>query len=441
MPQSRHTKESPVSACVRLMLNLHALSIQDRGNSPEAATACAEMNAYWDLMTQQEQDRVRGLSIDLYTLQDGGPRQVLMTPEERQQSNMAWQAVRLALNRGDYDTILEFLRRPMPPDVPSHDVFYMQAECWQRLGEVKAAIVFMTAAANLDPSVAPHLLSLLRAAGAAEDAEQCANRILTDPNSTPGARYLALVALLAPARSMRPEEARPLVDRLLPELRRALDAERLLPLVSRQSPRTEPALASLLGACYEYTDRAAEAMAVYDETLARMPGDPEILTMRGIAQFNMDNYSAAILEFAKAADREAGSVWPYFFLAHDALEGGRFLECWRQCLAGLERPAPRETHAQLHEWLAICRFLLGQPMEIVLEGFDRAAELEPANPRIRANRAALESHANDRLKAKADIRIPKVRMLDTIRRSDPVDITKSRSNRLAEVFEAAGRAN
>src|SRR5262249_5805220 len=63
-------------------------------------------------------------------------------------------------------------------------------------------------------------------------------------------------------------------------------------------------------------------------------------------------------------------------------------------------------HAQLHEWLAISRANLGQPLGIVLDGFDQALALDPSNERIRRNRAVAESWLVKTVKAQPTWNIP-----------------------------------
>jgi hypothetical protein len=49
----------------RSLLELHALSLRGLGDSPESAALCEGMEAPWVHMSEEEQERARGLSADL----------------------------------------------------------------------------------------------------------------------------------------------------------------------------------------------------------------------------------------------------------------------------------------------------------------------------------------------------------------------------------------
>src|SRR6266851_1727591 len=120
MSDAQTINVSPTMVCAQLLLQLHALSVEGKGNSPEAVAACEAMEAPWAAMTEQEQERMGGLSEDLYTLEDGGARAVEMSPGERERWAEESQAPFAAYRVGDYDKLLDFLRRPFPQDVPAH---------------------------------------------------------------------------------------------------------------------------------------------------------------------------------------------------------------------------------------------------------------------------------------------------------------------------------
>src|SRR5262249_32489172 len=101
------TTDSPTHICARLLLELHALSLHGKGSSLEATAACAAMEQPWNAMTEPEQERLGGLSEDLYTLEDGGAKRVTMAPDERRRWSEEVQAASAAFERGEYDAVLE----------------------------------------------------------------------------------------------------------------------------------------------------------------------------------------------------------------------------------------------------------------------------------------------------------------------------------------------
>ncbi len=67
-------------AYAQLLLNLHELIQQGKGDCDEAEAVADEMDAPWYAMTEKEQDRMRGLAADLNTLREGAPKRVEMGP-------------------------------------------------------------------------------------------------------------------------------------------------------------------------------------------------------------------------------------------------------------------------------------------------------------------------------------------------------------------------
>jgi hypothetical protein len=185
-------KESPAHLAVEQVLKLHELSLQGKGNSPEATAACDTMEATWHAMSRQEQERVGGLSEDLYTLQDGGAKQVEMTPAERQQWAEEAKVAFAAHASEDYDSTLAFLRRPAPEGLPRHIIPFLQGRCWEHLGEVQVALLFMREAERIDPSQAVSVFSLLQQVGPPEEVERyvVATPPFTETAETPAAASL-----------------------------------------------------------------------------------------------------------------------------------------------------------------------------------------------------------------------------------------------------------
>ncbi len=247
----------------------------------------------------------------------------------------------------------------------------------------------MKEAQRHDPQLAPVLLTLLLKGGRDADIENCARGIVADQGSSPAALYLAAAALLRRARTIRSPETRQLLEQLIIVLHRALTAERATPRERREIPRLDAAAAAMLGLCLERLGRSREALEVYEDALSHYPADPELLTLRGIARYDSARQDA-LEDFRRAAAAGSTSIWPYYFCAHSRLVADDYHGCWQWCLQGLERHAPREVNAQLHEWLGICRVVLRQPAAVVLDSFDQAIAIDPGNKRIVANRDLAE---------------------------------------------------
>src|SRR5437879_3520169 len=87
----------------RLLLRPHDLITRGRGAAPEADRGRHQMDGPWHALTEAEQERLGGLSEDLYALAEHNPRSVTMSVEDRRQ----WgQAFRTAFEAGQWDGAL-----------------------------------------------------------------------------------------------------------------------------------------------------------------------------------------------------------------------------------------------------------------------------------------------------------------------------------------------
>jgi hypothetical protein len=152
----------PVIAYARLLSEMHRLALEGKEDSAEAEALADRMDAPWHAMTPQEQARMRGLSADLYALTEGGPKRVEMTPEQRAAWQNNFKEAYRANETGDVDTLLHFLRKPVPSGLPRQVIPFLQARCWEKAGDLETASVFMKEADRLDPEQALEVLMLLR---------------------------------------------------------------------------------------------------------------------------------------------------------------------------------------------------------------------------------------------------------------------------------------
>ena len=123
MKSNRVTDDAPAHTYSRLLLRLHDQIAKGQGDDPEADAVRDQMDAPWYALTDAEQERVGGLSEDLYALAENNPRSVTLSDEDRRQWGQAFGA---AFEAGDWDRALVLLRHP-PNDVPADHVAYFQA--------------------------------------------------------------------------------------------------------------------------------------------------------------------------------------------------------------------------------------------------------------------------------------------------------------------------
>src|SRR5260370_14809319 len=152
MPALRRemTTPSPSVTYARLLRGSQALINRGLGDSREAEALADQMDGPWYAMSDREQQRLRGLSVDLYALEEGGPKRIQMSPEEvaawQKAAKSAWTQSEL----GDVDAALNFLRQPIPAGLPRPIIPFLQARCWDKLGDPETALLFIKEAERTD---------------------------------------------------------------------------------------------------------------------------------------------------------------------------------------------------------------------------------------------------------------------------------------------------
>jgi tetratricopeptide (TPR) repeat protein len=376
----------PVIAYARFLLDLHKLISEGKGDGEEAEAVADRMDAPWRAMKSHEQARMRGLAADLNTLRGDGPKQADMTKEQLE----SWQcAAREVFGQGetrDVDAALVFLRRPVPSTIPRHFIPFLQARCWEKLGNLETALLFMKEADRLDPDQALSVMLLLQQLGRTAELRAYADRVIANPATTPLELYLAGVALFSPTRTMSDTEAAPILRQVVAVLERALSTYLNLPPDHEdRSSDADSHIANALGSALARLGEHQSAIDVYSQAIDRHPRDGELYVGRGLALYDSD-LRKALSDLSTAARLGVASIWPYLLLARNALQSGAFGEALRLALAAEQQPGPAVARADVYEMIAIALTELGQPQQRVLENFDKALALAPTNERIRENR-------------------------------------------------------
>lgn len=141
---------------VQLLLQLHFLMLNGKGDEPEADVIRNQSEAPWYRMTRIEQVLVDGLSADLYSV--GVDRELVSrTPD------LHIPAVFGPVIRRDWYCALDELRK-REQEISPKDVAMLRAVCWEGIGEADVAIVFSLEAvriAGTDPKPEAWLLQFL----------------------------------------------------------------------------------------------------------------------------------------------------------------------------------------------------------------------------------------------------------------------------------------
>lgn len=139
----------------RLLIELHRLIAEGKGDDEEAEAVRDEMDAPEQRLSQDEIMRLNGLSADLYMLQDDevykpyeGTREELIT------------ALGDALSRNDYENILLLLRKGTPFLRPAQ-VASLRGRCYAMLGHLETGLLFLRYAAEKEPEQIAHRLYIL----------------------------------------------------------------------------------------------------------------------------------------------------------------------------------------------------------------------------------------------------------------------------------------
>lgn len=158
----------------RLLEELSHLMAEGKGDTDEADAIRDEMDVPWYKLSQEETDRMRGVSADLYMLQDDEVYESYKGTQEELRA-----ALSEALGRNDYEAILALLRKGTsflrPVQVAS-----LRGRCYAALGHPDTALLFLRYAAAHDPDRAAYrvavldlLLKLHRPDDALAEAETC----------------------------------------------------------------------------------------------------------------------------------------------------------------------------------------------------------------------------------------------------------------------------
>lgn len=401
LPKS--TIDDDAAAYAHLLLRLHELSLSGQDEGEEADNLRDQMTYHWYRMSAKEQERMRWLSADLYTIEEGGAKSKEMTAEEKREYQ---DELRQALATDEPDRQLEILRRPYPKSFEPATIPYLQSQAWERLGNPEVTLLFLREAERLSPkeyrAFVTHLLNRL---DRKEEAEVYARRLLDDPQSSPVDIYFASSVFRERLQSLSDSEAGRILKRLIPALQRALEVEQSRWQKGRAPERgIELGIALHLGLFLERIGQKKEAIKVYSEQIKHVPSSHELyailLTSRALANWPPDS-PTALSDFQCAIRAGATSVWPYYFLAIHRMRQDQYAEALRLCNFALENTVmPTTVRAEMYRLVAVAYAKLGQSSDWVLQNFELAERLDPDNAAIRADREWYQAAATAKEKAK-----------------------------------------
>lgn len=366
-----------------LVVALHRETRANRGDDPEADAIRDRMDEPWSELTAEERASLGWVSEDLYEI--GGARLPLqaaaLTPEEK---TTLLQNAKMALIQRNFARTAELLRK-VEPDVLRVDVrAYMLGRCWKELGFPYAAAEFFDHAYAIGrrANYAVMALNALTNAGEREEVTRRVEAIERQEDAEPALLLRAAALLFSTAEGAPQANAPALFRRVIALVERGAEGEGVVP-----SLRAAALIAG--GLSYEHLGDAQKALLTFDRAV-RIHENDAALVARGMAQL-LTSRAMALADFQRAICLGTTLPWPYLYLAHDALVGGRFQRLEELCAEGAARAHTPTTRAQFFEWSAIAAAQLGRRPAVVRERFARALAEAPFEVRIVTNADAYEA--------------------------------------------------
>jgi hypothetical protein len=166
--------EPPAKAYARLLVQLHGLLAEGKGDTDEADAIRDQMDGPGYALTADEDARLGGLSEDLYALAEGGAKPNTASSGEKVQ----WaNELKEAHAEQNWDRVLELLRRPLHESPPGM-IPFMQARCWEKLGYLEIALLFIQESARQNPDEYRVCLPPLERVGRTSEAYSVANDLV-----------------------------------------------------------------------------------------------------------------------------------------------------------------------------------------------------------------------------------------------------------------------
>lgn len=139
---------------IRLLRDLHFLTIAGKDESADADAIRDAMESPWWRLSELERERVSGLSGDLYTLGS-------IDPSAKPAALGDHQLIQSALQSGDWDRVLTIIREN-ESQITTSQAAALRGIAWDRLGHPEVAALFFEEAARLEPNDLNCLIAYVR---------------------------------------------------------------------------------------------------------------------------------------------------------------------------------------------------------------------------------------------------------------------------------------
>ncbi len=343
------SNQSALHQYVELLVRLHSLISEGRGDGELADELRDLMDASWYRMSEAELRIARQASADLYLLNPGEtipfPIDVTFTTEL---------ATTLAKSKeqNDYITALEQLRL-RANEIGAHRALSLMSICYSHLGLSDLSILFaqrsIEFAIDHSRSYSQLLLSMIRA-GKREAALALARKLLEKSELLdPEVRLLCATLFLGESHFHENDVASRLVEEAIKEFSAILGT-----LNSQQNTTKD----SLKIDCFYFMGEASYlsgntnvAIDYLNRAIKIHPLDEKSLILRGLLRLRTD-FKSAIKDFSDAIACGTHSFEAYYYVAYDALASESFDECIHFAQIGLIQSSDAESKSELHEMIA-----------------------------------------------------------------------------------------
>jgi len=143
----------------QLLIALHRLIAAGQCDSEAADVVRDDMELTWWHLSGEEQERLSGLSADLYSLVED---EVYQTVDDPRVAYTLFQRISAADRDRDWATVIELLRQ-RPISAPAHAVAGIRGHAYLELGHTAPAIEFLTYALKAEPGNRHYQYQLLHA--------------------------------------------------------------------------------------------------------------------------------------------------------------------------------------------------------------------------------------------------------------------------------------
>jgi len=371
-----------------------------------------ELQDLWELIPDKLQDRLWGLSADLYSLVDNEKFVDSDWPSISQEQLGELQ--QLALKDKKWDELLELLRRP-PRFLKRDQVACLRARAWEGLGHPEIALLFFDNAVRLDPDNDVYhvlVMNCLEKIGNWEATMQRVAKYRSDPNAS--AKILFAIGSATFAYAMTATStAKSQFEQALNDFETGLS--RIALPNARQPRENELGLAlSQRAICLEILGRLDESLVAFDLAIRYAPEVADLYVGRGLVRQRIKSGSG-IADLHRAVQLNSNVVWPYLELAHSSFQRRDFRELDSLCRKGLLVSHDDKIAAVLRGYRAIALYQLHAPIADVENEFKIAIKIDPSNIDIQHNYQLLKDRISVSSVAAEEWQMPEFSTADASR--------------------------